>query len=370
MLRAVRLGAPAWRCWQTRCKFGSARWESTAATATSFANIAPLPPAPAPLPEDMLVVKTGELSLADMGIGGWSPSGMMQQCLEFLHVNFGIPWWGTIVIGTVCVRLILFPAIIITQRNNALMAIQSPRLQFLQGKIDYAKQCGDEFRAAQYSQMYAVHLRDNNISPFKNALVPLVQTPFFISFFFALRTMSGCPVESMMTGGLYWFTDLTVPDQYYALPFLTSMTMLITMEVGSDGNALALRTTTVKYLIRSIPFILLPFFINFPSAILCYWLTTNVMSLIQSGLLKVKPVRAYFDIPEIPVREFVGTDTKKKGIVETVKGSWKSIKSTREVQSVTRLDDSAFNKAGRGALVKTYKYDPTKVVAAKSGPTR
>lgn len=46
-----------------------------------------------------------------------------------------------------------------------------------------------------------------------------------------LRGMSSAPVESMKTGGLFWFTDLTVPDQYYLLPLITSATLAVTIEV-------------------------------------------------------------------------------------------------------------------------------------------
>ena len=33
--------------------------------------------------------------------------------------------------------------------------------------------------------------------------------------------MATCPVESMQTGGLFWFVDLTMKDPYYALPLVT-----------------------------------------------------------------------------------------------------------------------------------------------------
>lgn len=47
-----------------------------------------------------------------------------------------------------------------------------------------------------------------------------------------LREMANAPVESMRYGGLFWFTDLTLPDQFFALPIITSLTMWITIEVS------------------------------------------------------------------------------------------------------------------------------------------
>lgn len=62
--------------------------------------------------------------------------------------------------------------------------------------------------------------------------MPLVQAPIFMSFFMGLRGMANVPVESMKEQGLFWFTDLTLPDQFYLLPIITSLTLLATIEVN------------------------------------------------------------------------------------------------------------------------------------------
>ena len=41
----------------------------------------------------------GEPSLKSLGLGGYTPVGLIQQCFEWLHIGCGIPWWGSIVIG-------------------------------------------------------------------------------------------------------------------------------------------------------------------------------------------------------------------------------------------------------------------------------
>jgi YidC/Oxa1 family membrane protein insertase len=43
--------------------------------------------------------------------------------------------------------------------------------------------------------------------------------------------MAYLPVESLRTGGILWFTDLTVPDPFYALPLMTMASLLATLEV-------------------------------------------------------------------------------------------------------------------------------------------
>jgi YidC/Oxa1 family membrane protein insertase len=48
-----------------------------------------------------------------------------------------------------------------------------------------------------------------------------------------LNGMAELPVTSMQTGGLLWFTDLTIQDPFYALPLMTVATLFITVEVGT-----------------------------------------------------------------------------------------------------------------------------------------
>ena len=39
--------------------------------------------------------------------------------------------------------------------------------------------------------------------------------------------MANCPVESMTTGGMLWFENLTVADPFYLLPLMTSATLFV-----------------------------------------------------------------------------------------------------------------------------------------------
>lgn len=40
-----------------------------------------------------------EPTFASQGLGGWSPVGLVQSAFELLHINVGMPWWMTIVVG-------------------------------------------------------------------------------------------------------------------------------------------------------------------------------------------------------------------------------------------------------------------------------
>ena len=40
-----------------------------------------------------------EPAFSDIGLGGYWPTGIVQSCLEFLHIGFDLPWWGCIAVG-------------------------------------------------------------------------------------------------------------------------------------------------------------------------------------------------------------------------------------------------------------------------------
>lgn len=337
-----------------------ARHISTNDTETSLLDTIPEPPPIPAAPEIADIAAGAEPAFASLGLGGWTPVGIVQNCMEYLHIGLDLPWWACIAIGTVCVRTILFPLVIASQRNSAKMNNNMPQMQFLQMKMTEARQSGNAIESARYAQEMVQFMKEKDLNPLKNMVVPLVQAPIFISFFMGLRQMANAPVESMKDGGLFWFTDLTVCDQFYALPIITSLTLFLTIELGTDSARMsAANMQTMKYVLRALPIFIFPFTINFPGAILCYWAASNFFSLVQVGFLRIPSVRDYFKIPKMVAHSAESLPVKKKKFTEGVKESWTNMKITREIEERQRLDEITFQKAGKGPLVKTYKYDPT-----------
>ncbi|KAG0413991.1 hypothetical protein HPB47_008856 [Ixodes persulcatus] len=118
--------------------------------ATLVEAVPPVPAAPVPAAPVLEVVDPGALvehgegTLQSMGLGGWAPSGMVQHCLDLLHSSTGLPWWATIALGTVVVKLLVFPAILKGQKNSIHMNNHLPQMQVLQAKLSEARSCGNQ----------------------------------------------------------------------------------------------------------------------------------------------------------------------------------------------------------------------------------
>lgn len=53
----------------------------------------------APTAAGVLQAATTESTLAELGLAGHTPVGLIQNLLEFMHLDLGLPWWGAIVAG-------------------------------------------------------------------------------------------------------------------------------------------------------------------------------------------------------------------------------------------------------------------------------
>ncbi|XP_012280584.1 mitochondrial inner membrane protein OXA1L [Orussus abietinus] len=337
------------------------RCASTDVTKDSVNLLDHIPDIPTP-PVDVTQVldvigATGEPSLASIGLCNYTPPGLFQRCLELLHVGCDIPWWGCIAIGTLCVRLILFPVVIMSQKNAAKLNNNLPQMQHLQQKVSEARTSGNQLEVLRYSQEMYAFMNEKKINPVMNMLPSIAQIPVFLSIFTALRGMQEAPVESMRQGGLWWFPDLTVPDPYYILPVITSVTLWITIEVGVDTARLE-TLGMIKYLLRALPFIVLPFSVNFSGAILCYWVSSNFISLAQVGLLRIPKVRKYFNIEPLMALNKDDLPISKKSFKEGFRESIVNMKIARELADRERLDEMQFQRAGRGPVEKTFAYNP------------
>ncbi|XP_054275045.1 mitochondrial inner membrane protein OXA1L-like isoform X2 [Macrosteles quadrilineatus] len=313
-------------------------------------------------PVSMLEGYGHETPFSELGLGGWTPPGMVQTCLEYFHVDLGLPWWQAVVAGTILIRLMLFPIVIASQRNIAILNNNMPQMTHIQAKVTEARQRGDKLETARYTGELMKFMQEKNVNPFKNMLPPLVQAPIFISVFMGMRKMANLPVESLKTGGTLWFTDLTVPDQFYMLPIITSATLFCTVKIGAEGTpSTSQNSHLLKYLMMGLPLIVFPFTISFPGLMLVYWTTSNFLSLVQVGILRIPRVREFFKIEQLVKHTPTNLAIKDKGFVGNVKESWNNFKITTELQERERMDRMAFMKAGRDPIKKTYKYDPTKV---------
>ncbi|KAI9587438.1 hypothetical protein GQX74_003284 [Glossina fuscipes] len=83
-----------------------------------------------------------------------------------------------------------------------------------------ARQLDNAIDSARYAKEMIVFMKEKDVNPLKNMIVPLAQAPLFITFFMSLRAMANTPVESMRNCLLFSFTNLTITDPTFLLPII------------------------------------------------------------------------------------------------------------------------------------------------------
>ncbi|KAI5609892.1 mitochondrial inner membrane protein OXA1L [Silurus asotus] len=312
---------------------------------------------------DVLQEAGAELSLAELGLGAFTPVGLIQNMLEFMHVSIGLPWWGAIVAGTIIARCAVFPVIVKGQREAAKLNNVLPEMTKLTNRMNEAKQSGNKFEFSKaYSDMMLFQ-KNKDVNPLRGFLVPLVQAPVFISFFIALRKMAYAPVPSMQTGGVGWFPDLTAADPYYILPLAVTGTMFAILELGAESGVDNPNLKAMKTVFRIMPFIILPMTINFPTAVFTYWMTSNLFSLGQVALLRHPAVREKLNIPA-RITHPPSALPPNEGFVDNLKKGWKNAQLAHQLQERERRIKDHLDIAAKGPLRQTFTQNPLQQTSA------
>ncbi|XP_002169136.2 mitochondrial inner membrane protein OXA1L isoform X1 [Hydra vulgaris] len=269
------------------------------------------------------------------GLGGYTPVGFVHNIFDFIHLSVGLPWWGTIIATTVAFRALVFPLMIKGQANTARLAAVKPELEKLQEKLREAANYHNPNIRAQASIELQDFFKKHNCNPLKSIISPLVQLPLFISFFIAIRKMCNLPVESLQTGGILWFSDLSAADPYMIFPIACAFTMLLTIEFGAEASVSNSQMVVMKNVFRGMSVLMVPLTYNFPVAIFLYWMTSNVLSLVQVMVLKVPGVMTFFNIPKVvPVK--MDPNIQTGTFMENLKAGFKNAKEAATIKEAEK----------------------------------
>lgn len=165
---------------------------------------------------------------------GNSPSHYVMQGIDQLHLLTGLPYWESIIVITVSLRLLLFPLSVKSAINSAEMAGVRPLMAAIKARQAKHPRGEDPSIKAKFEAESKKVFVDHKISPLKALVMPIVQLPLFLFFYFGLRDM-GTYFPGYATGGDFWFTDLSAADPYYIFPIVNAVSFLLMIEFGSDG---------------------------------------------------------------------------------------------------------------------------------------
>jgi YidC/Oxa1 family membrane protein insertase len=192
--------------------------------------------------------------------------------LRVIHGIIG-NWGWAIIVLTVVINLLLFPLRVKQQVSMQRMQKLAPQMKTLQDKYKKLK-AGDPKRAEVEQELMAM-----NKQQLAGCLPMLLQMPLL----FAFLNMMNAAIELRGAPWILWIKDLSMPDHLYILPISMGVAMFVQMKMGPTSPDPA----QAKMMMIS-PILVTVLFLWYQSAagLTLYWLTGNVIGIIQQWIIK------------------------------------------------------------------------------------
>jgi len=192
--------------------------------------------------------------------------------LKILRWIFGYVgnWGWAIVLLTVAIRMALFPLMHKSTVSMRRMQKVQPKVKAIQEK--YKKNKSDPQIRQKMNQETMALYKEEGVNPVGGCLPMLVQMPIL----FALYTLFAHAIELRHAPFIWWIADLSAKDPLYITPVLMTATMWLQQRLAPQaGDPNQMR------MMRMMPLVFGIMFLGFPAGLVLYWLTNNVVSILQ-----------------------------------------------------------------------------------------
>lgn len=247
---------------------------------------------------------------------------VFQNALIFFHDYSGLPWWATIVLSTIGLRLCMFPVLVHTHkceaRHHLIVTKELPALsKELNKEVAIAKKIMnlDEQKAqALYrislDKQYKKLVARDNCHPRKSNIIFLIQIPVWVCQSVSIRnilTLRPDPMAykgllaftQLTVGGFLWIPNLTEIDASYILPVFMCILNLANIEMialQKDGPRSKF-LTYITALFRIISIGIVPLVASVPSCLSLYWCTSTASAFAQNIILLSPKTKRLLGIP-------------------------------------------------------------------------
>lgn len=177
--------------------------------------------------------------------------------------NYGV----VIIVFSFLMKGILFPLTRFQLREMKKLQQLQPKLEELRRKYKNDPKTLNQ----ETMRLYSIH----KMNPLSGCLPLLAQIPIFWALYSVLRST----FELRRASFIFWLKDLSQKDPFYLLPILMGVSFLF-------QNLLTTQDKKNLFMTIFFPIFLTVIFLNFPSGLQLYWLTFNLLSLVESFIVQ------------------------------------------------------------------------------------
>lgn len=182
--------------------------------------------------------------------------------------------WGlAIILLTIGIRGLLFPLMHKSTISMRKMQKIQPKVKAIQEK--YRKNKSDPAVRQKMNQETMELYKQEGVNPVGGCLPTLIQLPIL----FALYTLFAHAIELRHAPFVWWITDLSAKDPLYITPILMTASMWLQQKLAPQAG-----DPNQMKMMRFMPLIFGIMFLGFPSGLVLYWLTNNVVTIMQQEI--------------------------------------------------------------------------------------
>lgn len=196
--------------------------------------------------------------------------------LLWIHDNIVHNYGWAIVLMTLAIKILLLPlshkAMVSAQKMReiqpqmqAVRAKWRGKLRDKNGRMNFEAQRKMNEEIRDLTQQAGVN-------PAGGCLPMLLQMPVLFAFYYLLIAS----VELRGADWTLWINDLSVRDPYYVLPLVMGATQFLQMKMTPMSA-----DPMQRRIMMLMPIVFTVFFLGFPAGLVLYWLTNNVLTIIQ-----------------------------------------------------------------------------------------
>lgn len=189
--------------------------------------------------------------------------------------NFG---WA-IVLLTLVVRIVLFPLTYKSTVSMRKMQALNPQMQAIRQKYrpklkDKKGRPNPDAQRKMNEEIMGLYKKEG-VNPAGGCLPILLQMPVLFAFYGLLSAM----VELRNAPWIFWIHDLSAPDPFYVLPIVMGASQYLQQKMMP-----AVGDPTQRKIMMLMPAFFTILFLKFASGLVLYWLTTNVLTIVQQAI--------------------------------------------------------------------------------------
>lgn len=177
-------------------------------------------------------------------------------------------WGWSIIALTFLIKLIFFKLSETSYKSMAKMKKLTPRMTALKERY------GDDRK--KFSEALMKIYKEEKVNPLGGCLPILIQIPVFIALYWVIIES----VEMRHAPFAGWILDLSSADPLFILPILMGLSMYIQQKLNPPPT-----DAMQQKIFMALPFVFTFLFATFPSGLVLYWLTNNVLSIAQQYVI-------------------------------------------------------------------------------------